>query len=63
MASKTTKGQTAGRRLIEAAIDGMRVSGLSGAGINEIARASGAPKGSIYHLFPGGKTQIACEAL
>jgi len=21
------------------------------------------PKGSIYHLFPGGKTQIACEAL
>ena len=63
MAGKTAKGQIAGRRLIEAAIDGMRLSGLSGAGINEIARASGAPKGSIYHLFPGGKTQIACEAL
>ena len=63
MAGKTTKGQTAGRKLLEAAISGMRISGLSGAGINEIARVSGAPKGSIYHLFPGGKTQIACEAL
>jgi AcrR family transcriptional regulator len=63
MAGKTAKGQAAGRSLIEAAIDGMRLSGLAGAGINEIARTSGAPKGSIYHLFPGGKTQIACEAL
>ena len=53
MASKTTKGQTAGRRLIEAAIDGMRVSGLSGAGINEIARASGAPQGFDLSPLPG----------
>jgi TetR/AcrR family transcriptional regulator, lmrAB and yxaGH operons repressor len=51
------------QRMIEATIDLMRSSGLSGAGINEIVRASGAPKGSVYHFFPGGKQQIAAEAL
>ncbi len=51
------------QRMIEATIDLMRRSGLSGAGINEIVRASGAPKGSVYHFFPGGKQQIATEAL
>ena len=51
------------QRMIEATIDLMRRSGLTGAGINEIVRASGAPKGSVYHFFPGGKQQIASEAL
>jgi AcrR family transcriptional regulator len=51
------------QRMIEATIDLMRSSGLSGAGINEIVRASKAPKGSVYHFFPGGKQQIAAEAL
>jgi TetR/AcrR family transcriptional repressor of lmrAB and yxaGH operons len=50
-------------RLIEAAIALMRQSGLSGTGVNEIVRASGAPKGSVYHFFPDGKQQIAAEAL
>lgn len=50
-------------RMVEAAIALMRGSGLSGAGINEIVRASGAPKGSVYHFFPSGKLQIVAEAL
>jgi len=50
-------------KLIEAAITLMRRSGLSGAGINEIVRESGAPKGSVYHFFPGGKQQIVKEGL
>ena len=50
-------------RLLGAAVTLMRRTGLTGAGINEIARESGAPKGSIYHYFPGGKEQIAVEAL
>lgn len=50
-------------RMLEATIDLMRGSGLSGAGINEIVRASGAPKGSVYHFFPAGKAQIVGEAL
>ncbi|MEO8185821.1 MAG: TetR/AcrR family transcriptional regulator [Burkholderiaceae bacterium] len=50
-------------RMIEATIGLMRGSGLSGAGINDIVRESGAPKGSVYHFFPNGKVQIVSEAL
>ncbi len=41
----------------------LRRSGLSGAGINQVVDASRAPKGSIYHYFPGGKQQLVTEAL
>jgi TetR/AcrR family transcriptional repressor of lmrAB and yxaGH operons len=54
---------TARGRLVESAITLMRQSGLAGAGINEIVRASGAPKGSVYHYFPAGKRQIVAEGL
>ncbi len=50
-------------RMIAATIDLLRGFGLSGAGINDIVRESAAPKGSVYHFFPGGKLQIAEEAL
>jgi len=50
-------------RMLEAAISLMRRTGLSGAGINEVVRESQAPKGSIYHYFPGGKQQLAAEAI
>lgn len=50
-------------RMVAAAIQGMRGSGLAGAGINQVIAASGAPKGSLYHYFPGGKNQLAQEAL
>jgi TetR/AcrR family transcriptional repressor of lmrAB and yxaGH operons len=49
--------------MIEAAIDLMRAYGLSGAGINDVVQLSGAPRGSLYHHFPGGKLQMAREAL
>lgn len=50
-------------RMVEAAIAGLRTSGLAGAGINQVVAASGAPKGSLYHYFPGGKLELAREAL
>jgi TetR/AcrR family transcriptional repressor of lmrAB and yxaGH operons len=50
-------------RMIEAAIVLMRRSGYSGVGINEVLAESAAPKGSMYHYFPGGKRQVAAEAL
>ena len=59
----TNTGLGSRERMIEATIALMRRSGLSGAGINEIVRESGAPKGSVYHFFPNGKLQIATEAL
>ena len=59
----TVAGPGSRQRMIEATIELMRGSGLSGAGINEIVRESAAPKGSVYHFFPAGKQQIVSEAL
>ena len=62
--SRTDAASTGTRqRLVAAAVALMRRSGLSGAGINEIVRESGSPKGSVYHFFPGGKQEIVTEAL
>jgi TetR/AcrR family transcriptional repressor of lmrAB and yxaGH operons len=63
MARKAAADNDSRERMLEAAIALMRGSGLSGAGINEIVRASGAPKGSVYHFFPAGKLSLAAEAL
>ena len=35
--------------------------GYHATGLNEIIRESGAPKGSLYYYFPGGKEQIGAE--
>jgi TetR/AcrR family transcriptional repressor of lmrAB and yxaGH operons len=37
--------------------------GFHGTGLNTIAAGAGAPKGSLYFHFPGGKEQIVCEAV
>ena len=50
-------------RMVDAALEGLRASGLAGAGINQVVAASGAPKGSLYHYFPEGKLQLVREAL
>jgi TetR/AcrR family transcriptional repressor of lmrAB and yxaGH operons len=49
--------------MVLATLDLLRRSGLSGAGINQVVAASRAPKGSVYHYFPGGKQQLVTEAL
>lgn len=50
-------------RLVAATEDMLRESGMSGTGIKEVVARSGAPIGSLYHYFPGGKTQLVTEAL
>src|ERR1700757_942342 len=58
------KGESATKpKMILATLDLLRGSGLSGAGINNIVAASGAPKGSIYHFFPTGKHALVAAAL
>ena len=37
--------------------------GYTGTGLKEISRQSGAPFGSLYHFFPGGKEQLTTETL
>ncbi|MGW3949433.1 TetR/AcrR family transcriptional regulator [Streptomyces sp. NPDC004752] len=41
----------------------LRKQGYAATGINQLARASGAPTGSIYHHFKGGKRDVAAAAL
>jgi AcrR family transcriptional regulator len=50
-------------KMVRAALDLLREAGLSGAGINSVIGKSGAPKGSLYHYFPGGKNELMTAAL
>jgi TetR/AcrR family transcriptional repressor of lmrAB and yxaGH operons len=50
-------------KIVRATAELLRRRGYAATGINEIAELSGAPKGSLYHYFPGGKEQIAAEAV
>jgi AcrR family transcriptional regulator len=50
-------------RMLDAAQSLLRERGLSGAGIHQVVARSRAPIGSVYHFFPGGKTQLVAEAL
>jgi TetR/AcrR family transcriptional regulator, lmrAB and yxaGH operons repressor len=50
-------------RLLDAAVDLLQRQGYHGTGLNELLEQSGAPRGSLYHHFPGGKEQIGAEAI
>ena len=49
--------------ILTAAAELMRRKGYGAVGMKDIAEASGAPIGSLYHHFRGGKVQIVREAL
>ena len=49
--------------ILTAAAELMRRKSYGAVGMKDIAAASGAPIGSLYHHFRGGKVQIAREAL
>lgn len=50
-------------RIVAATCELFRRQGMTGTGLKQIARSAGAPFGSIYHFFPGGKAQLADEAI
>jgi TetR/AcrR family transcriptional repressor of lmrAB and yxaGH operons len=50
-------------RMVRAADELFRAQGLHATGVAEILERSGAPRGSLYHYFPGGKEQLAVEAI
>ncbi len=50
-------------RLVTTTAALLQKQGYFGTGLNEIVKASGAPKGSLYFHFPGGKEELAAEAL
>lgn len=41
----------------------LATKGLQGTSFSEVLEASGAPRGSLYHHFPGGKDELVLEAL
>jgi len=48
-------------RMIEATARLLRQRGYHGTSLNDILGASGAPRGSLYFHFPGGKDQLVIE--
>lgn len=50
-------------KALETAEKLFRSQGYAATGLTQVLDASGAPKGSYYHHFPGGKAQMAEEAL
>ncbi|UWQ54474.1 TetR/AcrR family transcriptional regulator [Leisingera caerulea] len=49
-------------RLIRAAASLFREKGYAGTGLAELLAAAEAPKGSLYHHFPNGKSDLALAA-
>ncbi|MGW5684913.1 TetR/AcrR family transcriptional regulator [Nonomuraea sp. NPDC003754] len=50
-------------RILDASAELFRRNGYTGTGLKQIVAAAGAPFGSIYHFFPGGKEQLGEEVI
>src|SRR6266545_1604570 len=51
------------QRVLHTAVELFRTQGYHGTGLNQVLAEGGAPKGSLYFHFPGGKEQLAVEAV
>ncbi|MBV7529267.1 TetR/AcrR family transcriptional regulator [Chitinophaga sp. sic0106] len=49
--------------LIEGLMSVLQAKGFEGASLNDLAKATGLQKASLYHRFPGGKNEIAVMVL
>src|SRR4051812_35587273 len=56
------RGETR-QRMLDAALEVMRERGAAGVTVDEVLARSGAPRGSVYHHFPGGRSQLLDETL
>ncbi|MBW8485668.1 TetR/AcrR family transcriptional regulator [Actinomadura parmotrematis] len=50
-------------RVLETAAGLFQRQGYHGTGLNQVLAESGAPKGSLYFHFPGGKEQLGADAV
>ena len=53
---------TAAQRLLEGALSLLAERGYAAMELRDVAERGHAPRGSIYHHFPGGKSQLAAAA-
>ncbi|WP_042354519.1 TetR/AcrR family transcriptional regulator [Bacillus rubiinfantis] len=58
-----TEKENSKDKLIKTASRLFQLQGYHATGLNQITKESGAPKGSLYYHFPGGKEQLALEAV
>ena len=49
--------------MLVSAVEVLRERGVAGLTIDAVLERSGAPRGSVYHHFPGGRSQLLQEAL
>jgi TetR/AcrR family transcriptional repressor of lmrAB and yxaGH operons len=54
---------TTRQKMLASAVELLRERGAAGVTVDAILARSGAPRGSVYHHFPGGRNQIMAEAL
>ncbi|MFD9500014.1 TetR/AcrR family transcriptional regulator [Streptomyces sp. NPDC060035] len=57
------KGAETRDRLLDATQELIETGGYYGAGLNQVIAVSGAPRGSLYFHFPGGKDQLVGESV
>jgi TetR/AcrR family transcriptional repressor of lmrAB and yxaGH operons len=62
-AKVTTKHGSTRSRMLFTAAEVLREKGAAGVTIDEVLARSGAPRGSVYHHFPDGRSQLLTEAL
>ena len=58
-----TKGERTRARLTAATAALLQKQGYHATGLAEIVATAGAPRGSVYFYFPGGKEALACAAI
>jgi TetR/AcrR family transcriptional regulator, lmrAB and yxaGH operons repressor len=65
---RSSKGARARRgavrdRMVEGAVRLLATKGVEGTSFAEVLEATGSPRGSVYHHFPGGKPELLHAAL
>ena len=49
--------------MVRSTVELLRERGYGAMGLREVVARSGAPRGSIYHHFPGGKAELGAEGV
>jgi TetR/AcrR family transcriptional repressor of lmrAB and yxaGH operons len=62
-ADELSKGERSKKKLVDATASLLRRQGFHATGLAQIVAESGAPRGSLYFYFPGGKDDLAVAAL
>jgi len=58
-----SKGEATRGKMIAATASLLQKQGYHATGLAQILAESGAPRGSLYFHFPGGKEELACAAI